>query len=198
MSCGKTVFLPDVCLFVYLICFFILHGKTESGDKVGDSDSREILELSICKIHYIISNIPPLEDAKQDSDYELWGGSGFSVKKGEAKGPSHHLKTEDKDLKSEKHDNDSLSAGNYAKKMKLKFTKAWISFLRLPNFYEKLYVLLLPSIFMAKHRAKFFQLLDSCLKSPLLPAYLATAFAKKLRDILQSTVWCTRVIVWRA
>lgn len=219
----------------------ISDGKTESGDKVGESDSRKSLELSIYKIHYIISNIPPLEDPKQNSDYELWGGSGFSVKKGESKGPSQHLKTEDKDLKSEKHDNDVLSAGNYAKKMKLKFTKAWISFLRLPlpidvykevlsnlhqaviphlsnpimlcdfltrsydiggvvsvmalsslfilmtkhgleypNFYEKLYVLLLPSIFMAKHRAKFFQLLDSCLKSPLLPAYLAAAFAKKL------------------
>ncbi|KAJ6759986.1 SOLUTE CARRIER FAMILY 17 [Salix purpurea] len=203
----------------------ISDGKTESGDKVGDSDSRESLELSICKIHYIISNIPLLEDPKQDSDYELWGGSGFSVKQGEAKGPSHHLKTEDKDLKSEKHDNDSLSAGNYAKKMKLKFTKAWISFLRLPlpidvykevlsnlhqaviphlsnpimlcDFLTRSYDIgawfrisqtstknsmcsLLPSIFMAKHRAKFFQLLDSCLKSPLLPAYLAAAFAKKL------------------
>ncbi|KAL9332891.1 hypothetical protein Peur_073030 [Populus x canadensis] len=219
----------------------ISDGKTENGDKVGESDSRESLELSIYKIHYIISNIPPLEDPKQNSDYELWGGSGFSVKKGESKGPSQHLKTEDKDLKSEKHDNDVLSAGNYARKMKLKFTKAWISFLRLPlpidvykevlsnlhqaviphlsnpimlcdfltrsydiggvvsvmalsslfilmtkhgleypNFYEKLYALLLPSIFMAKHRAKFFQLLDSCLKSPLLPAYLAAAFAKKL------------------
>ncbi|KAK1356418.1 nucleolar complex protein 4-like [Heracleum sosnowskyi] len=52
--------------------------------------------------------------------------------------------------------------------------------LEYPNFYEKLYVLLEPSIFMAKHRGKFFQLLDSCLKSPLLPAYLAAAFAKKL------------------
>lgn len=86
--------------------------------------------------------------------------------------------------------------------------------LEYPNFYEKLYALLVPSIFMAKHRAKFFQvmltvqstnhmvmkiqlywlsvyhfingrphkpqLLDSCLKSPLLPAYLAAAFAKKL------------------
>ncbi|KAJ8533728.1 hypothetical protein K7X08_007052 [Anisodus acutangulus] len=49
-----------------------------------------------------------------------------------------------------------------------------------PNFYERLYALLEPSIFMAKHRAKFFQLLDSCLKSPLLPAYLAAAFCKKL------------------
>ncbi|KAF4373971.1 hypothetical protein F8388_007877 [Cannabis sativa] len=52
--------------------------------------------------------------------------------------------------------------------------------LEYPNFYEKLYALLVPSIFMAKHRSKFFQLLDSCLKSPLLPAYLAAAFAKKL------------------
>ncbi|XP_050290202.1 protein NUCLEOLAR COMPLEX ASSOCIATED 4-like [Quercus robur] len=52
--------------------------------------------------------------------------------------------------------------------------------LEYPNFYEKLYGLLVPSIFMAKHRAKFFQLLDSCLKSTLLPAYLAAAFAKKL------------------
>nr|GMC71309.1 nucleolar complex protein 4 homolog [Ipomoea batatas]GMC71310.1 nucleolar complex protein 4 homolog [Ipomoea batatas] len=49
-----------------------------------------------------------------------------------------------------------------------------------PNFYGKLYALLEPSIFVAKHRAKFFQLLDSCLKSPLLPAYLAAAFCKKL------------------
>ncbi|KAK1296526.1 hypothetical protein QJS10_CPB15g00214 [Acorus calamus] len=137
--------------------------------------------------------------------------------------------------------NDDVSAAHLNKKLKLKFTKAWISFLRLPlpvdvykevlstlhqiviphisnpvmlcdfltrsydiggvisvmalsslfilmtqhgleypNFYEKLYALLNPSIFMAKHRGRFFQLLDSCLKSPLLPAYLAAAFAKKL------------------
>ncbi|KAK4273649.1 hypothetical protein QN277_016999 [Acacia crassicarpa] len=55
-----------------------------------------------------------------------------------------------------------------------------------PNFYEKLYALLVPSIFMAKHRAKFFQLLDSCLKSPLLPAYLAASFVKKLSRLLLS------------
>ncbi|KAK1262123.1 hypothetical protein QJS04_geneDACA018977 [Acorus gramineus] len=137
--------------------------------------------------------------------------------------------------------NDDVSAAHLDKKLRLKFTKAWISFLRLPlpvdvykevlstlhqiviphisnpvmlcdfltrsydiggvisvmalsslfilmtqhgleypNFYEKLYALLNPSIFMAKHRGRFFQLLDSCLKSPLLPAYLAAAFAKKL------------------
>ncbi|KAF6154343.1 hypothetical protein GIB67_026799 [Kingdonia uniflora] len=52
--------------------------------------------------------------------------------------------------------------------------------LEYPNFYDKLYMLLAPSIFMAKHRSKFFKLLDSCLKSSLLPAYLAAAFTKKL------------------
>ncbi|KAI3736476.1 hypothetical protein L6452_16018 [Arctium lappa] len=52
--------------------------------------------------------------------------------------------------------------------------------LEYPNLYVKLYSLLEPSIFIAKHRAKFLQLLDSCLKSPLLPAYLAASFAKKL------------------
>ncbi|GJY71878.1 nucleolar complex protein 4 homolog B [Tanacetum coccineum] len=40
--------------------------------------------------------------------------------------------------------------------------------LEYPNLYVKLYALLEPS------------LLDSCLKSPLLPAYLAASFAKKL------------------
>ncbi|KNA04467.1 hypothetical protein SOVF_199430 [Spinacia oleracea] len=49
-----------------------------------------------------------------------------------------------------------------------------------PDFYQKLYALLVPSVFMARHRAKFLELLDVCLKSPLLPAYIAAAFAKKL------------------
>lgn len=31
--------------------------------------------------------------------------------------------------------------------------------LEYPNFYEKLYALLLPSVFMAKHRAKFFEVM---------------------------------------
>lgn len=33
--------------------------------------------------------------------------------------------------------------------------------LEYPNFYEKLYALLLPSVFMAKHRAKFFEVMLS-------------------------------------
>lgn len=39
--------------------------------------------------------------------------------------------------------------------------------LEYPNFYEKLYALLEPSIFMAKHRAKFFQVIAKTLLSPL-------------------------------
>lgn len=39
--------------------------------------------------------------------------------------------------------------------------------LEYPNFYEKLYALLEPSIFMAKHRAKFFQVISKTLLSPL-------------------------------
>ncbi|XP_020597782.1 nucleolar complex protein 4 homolog [Phalaenopsis equestris] len=58
--------------------------------------------------------------------------------------------------------------------------------LEYPKFYEKLYALLKPDVFMAKHRAGFFQLLDTCLKSSHLPAYLAAAFAKKLSRLALS------------
>ncbi|OMO99001.1 CCAAT-binding factor [Corchorus capsularis] len=211
--------------------------KTVSGDGDSTNQSRESMELSIHKIHYIISHIPPLEGIAGNSEHEMWSGSELSKLR----------KAEDKQLKTDKGDNDVLSPATICKKMKLKFTKAWISFLRLPlpidvykevlatlhqaviphlsnpiilcdfltrsydiggvvsvmalsslfvlmtkhgleypNFYEKLYALLAPSIFMAKHRAKFFELLDSCLKSPLLPAYLAAAFTKKLSRLALS------------
>ncbi|XP_065866887.1 protein NUCLEOLAR COMPLEX ASSOCIATED 4 isoform X2 [Euphorbia lathyris] len=204
-------------------------GDTRSADGDDESHSRASMDLSIRKIHYIISHVPPLEEPKDNSESELWSALGFTSEKGESGSIQ------------------GLSTANISKKMKLKFTKAWISFLRLslpvdvykevlvtlhqavipfisnplmlcdfltrsydiggvvsamalsslfilmtqhgleyPNFYEKLYALLLPSIFMAKHRAKFFQLLDSCLKSPLLPAYLAAAFAKKLSRLALS------------
>ncbi|KAG8473415.1 hypothetical protein CXB51_035615 [Gossypium anomalum] len=209
--------------------------ETAGGDGDSGSQPRESMELSIHKIHYIISHIPPLEGNDGKSEYEMWSGSGLpSNEEHDKKKLSKAQKAEDKGWKAEKQTNNVLSPASIAKKMKLKFTKAWISFLRLPipvnvykevlatlhqaviphfdfltksydiggvvsvmalsslfilmtqhgleylNFYEKLYALLSPSIFMAKHRAKFFQLLDSCLKSPLLPAYLAAAFAKKL------------------
>ncbi|KAM7482815.1 hypothetical protein LguiB_007398 [Lonicera macranthoides] len=221
--------------------------ETESLDADSKSQPRTSIELSIHKIHYILSHIPPLDGPKEASEYEMWNGSGIFVKDGNLKKQPKHLKVEAKQCKTMGASNNVLSAASVAKKMKLKFTKAWISFLGLPlpldvykevlvnlhevviphlsnpimlcdfltrsydiggvisvmalsslyvlmtqhgleypNFYEKLYVLLEPSIFMAKHRAKFFQLLDSCLKSPLLPAYLAASYAKKLSRLALS------------
>ncbi|KAK2376926.1 protein NUCLEOLAR COMPLEX ASSOCIATED [Trifolium repens] len=186
--------------------------KTASADLTDESQSCSNIESVIHNMYYTISHVPPPEKSDDTSNFQLW----------------------------------SVSA-RVAKKMKLKFTKAWIAYLRLPlpldvykevlvnlhqavmphlsnpvilsdfltrsydvggvvsvmalnslfdlmihhgleypNFYEKLYALLVPSIFMAKHRARFFQLLDSCLKSNLLPAYLAASFAKKLSRLLLS------------
>ncbi|XP_057805887.1 protein NUCLEOLAR COMPLEX ASSOCIATED 4 isoform X2 [Salvia miltiorrhiza] len=184
----------------------------------NDLLSRPSIELSIQKMYKLLACIQPLEAVEEK--LEMWNDSGTLLGKSNDK---------------------VLSPKNAAKKMKLKFTKAWISFLSLPlpldvykevlvtlhqsvishlsnpimlcdfltrsydiggvvsvmalsslfilmtqhgleypNFYNKLYALLEPSVFMAKHRSKFFQLLDSCLKSSLLPAYLAAAFCKKL------------------
>ncbi|XP_021811477.1 nucleolar complex protein 4 homolog B [Prunus avium] len=219
----------------------VLDAKDISDDRNLNTDCNdgghpsESMDLLIHKIHYIMSHIPSLEASVEKTDYDMWSGSG------DDEDISGNLKAENKQHMTEKHNDKVLTAASIAKKMKLKFTKAWLSFLRLPlpldvykevlatlhqavipylsnpvllcdfltrsydiggvisvmalsglfilmtqygleypNFYEKLYALLVPSIFMAKHRSKFFQLVDACLKSPLLPAYLAAAFAKKL------------------
>ncbi|XP_052191931.1 protein NUCLEOLAR COMPLEX ASSOCIATED 4 isoform X2 [Diospyros lotus] len=201
---------------------------SENGD--GNSHSRESIEICIRKILHLLSRIPAPKGINENAGCETWNGLGVFIKDGNREEHSEQEKAEDKSS------NNTLSAANVAKKIKVKFTKAWISFLRLPlpldvykevlltlhlsviphlsnpillcsydiggvtsvmalsslyilmtqhgldypNFYEKLYALLVPSIFMARHRAKFFELLDTCLRSPLLPAYLAAAFAKKL------------------
>ncbi|KAM6540679.1 hypothetical protein CsatB_005126 [Cannabis sativa] len=227
----------DIRYFTYIIVEKICRTLEEKSVSDGDneSQSKESTENLIHNVHYILSRIPALEGSADKADYEMWSGSG------KPENVSGKLKGEDKKKKSDQNNSKILTASNSAKKMKPKFTKAWLSFLRLPlpldvykevlaslhtavipylsnpvilcdflttsydiggvisvmalsslfilmtqhgleypNFYEKLYALLVPSIFMAKHRSKFFQLLDSCLKSPLLPAYLAAAFAKKL------------------
>ncbi|XP_059647363.1 protein NUCLEOLAR COMPLEX ASSOCIATED 4 [Cornus florida] len=216
-------------------------------DGTNESQSRASIERSIHKIYRILLHIPTLEGLDEKANYEMWNESGTFTKEGDKKEHSRFLKAEDNQKKTEKSRNKVFSASNVAKRMKLKFTNAWISFLRLslpldvykevlvslhqavipymskpimlcdfltrsydiggvisvmalsglyilmtqhnleyPNFYEKLYALLVPSIFMAKYRAKFFELLDSCLKSPLLPAYVAAAFAKKLSRLALS------------
>ncbi|KAG5526914.1 hypothetical protein RHGRI_032986 [Rhododendron griersonianum] len=215
-----------------------------SADGGNRSHSRTSVELTTYRMHYILSHIPSLEGMDEKADYEMWNGLGVFIKVGDLKEDCNRQKAEDKQHKTDKSCNNVLSVAIIAKKMKMKFTKAWISLLRsplpldvykevlvtlhqavipqlsnpillcdfltrsydiggvisvmalsslyilmtqhgleYPNFYEKLYALLAPSIFMTKHRAKFFELLDSCLKSPLLPAYLAAAFAKKLSSL---------------
>ncbi|KAK0580806.1 hypothetical protein LWI29_006454 [Acer saccharum] len=160
--------------------------KTMSANGNDERNPTASIELRIHKIHHIISNIPLQEGNNEKSKHEMWSGSGI------------------------------------VKRMKMKFTKAWIAFLRLPlpidiyrevlvimhqavipflsnplmlcdfltrsydiggvvsvmalsslfilmtqhgleypNFYEKLYALLVPSIFMAKHRAKFLQVIQN-------------------------------------
>jgi U3 small nucleolar RNA-associated protein 19 len=49
-----------------------------------------------------------------------------------------------------------------------------------PNFYERLYALLDANVLHARYRARFFRLLDTFLRSPLLPAALIAAFIKRL------------------
>ncbi|RDX98207.1 Nucleolar complex protein 4-like B [Mucuna pruriens] len=223
-----------------------LEGKDVSDDKIASADGTNESQLSSnmeCanrNMYYTISHVPPLQGSDDTSDFEMWSSS-----ESDHKQLSRDVDADDKPSKSQKHNKNVLSAAKIAKKMKLKFTKAWIAYLRLPlpldvykevlvnlhqaviphlsnpiidfltrsydvggvvsvmalsslfvlmtqygleypNFYEKLYALLVPSTFMAKHRARFFQLLDSCLKSPLLPAYLAASFAKKLSRLLLS------------
>ncbi|CAK8538116.1 unnamed protein product [Lathyrus sativus] len=239
----------DVSYFTFISLEKIaknLEGKDVSDDKTASVDGTDESQLSsniegvIHNMYYTISHVPFLEKSDDTSVFEMWSvsESGNKVLSGDL---------DDKQLKSKKHKSNVLSADRIAKKMKLKFTKAWIAYLRLPlpldvykevlvnlhqtviphlsnpimlcdfltrsydvggvvsvmalnslyvlmtqygleypNFYVKLYALLVPSIFMAKHRARFFQLLDSCLKSPLLPAYLAASFAKKLGRLLLS------------
>ncbi|KAJ0485342.1 putative nucleolar complex protein [Helianthus annuus] len=228
----------DVCYFTYislekLIRTLDVRSASAESEKEGPACASG--ELLIRNIHHALSKIPPLQQLGEKSEFEMWNASGVFTKdsKTETKKKSKDSKTETDDVP---------SSAIISKKMKLKFSKAWMAFLTLeplpidvykevlvtlhqavipylsnpkllsdfltksydiggvisvmalsslfilmtehgfeyPNFYVKLYALLQPSIFIAKHRAKFFQLLDSCLKSPLLPAYLAASFAKKL------------------
>ncbi|KAL6509125.1 hypothetical protein OROGR_023232 [Orobanche gracilis] len=169
-------------------------------------------------MHMLLSHLPQLEAS--EGSLKMWNGLGIFLNKISSR---ENITLKGKHVKSQKSKNKVLSSEDISKRLKLKFSKAWISFLELPlpldvykeaidfltrsydigsvvsvmalsglfilmtqhgleypNFYNKLYALLEPSIFMAKHRAKFFQLLDACLKSPLIPAYQAAAFSKKL------------------
>lgn len=212
--------------------------KLSSNDKEELPESR--LEYEIRNIFNILSRVPPLEAEDKETIHDMLSDSGLLYQE-TGKAQSEILDADAKPKKSKKKKCDVSSTGHISRKLKLKFTKAWLSFLKLPlpldvykevlvtlhqnvipymsnpailcdfltssyaiggvisvmalsglftlmtqhgleypKFYEKLYALLTPAVFMAKHRAVFFQLLDTCLKSSYLPAYLAAAFAKKL------------------
>ncbi|GER57760.1 nucleolar complex protein-like protein [Striga asiatica] len=237
----------DVRYFTYISLEKQARTLEVEGDRNENPDaqithSRPSLELSVRKIHNLLSHIPPLEVSEEN--LEMLNGSGIFVEKRNNK---ENVTLKEKQVKSQQPNDKVLSSRDVSKKMKQKLSKAWISFLRLPlpldvykevlvklhqyvipylhnpimlcdfltqsydvggvvsvmalsslfilmtqhgleypNFYNKLYALLEPSIFMAKHRAKFFELLDSCLKSSLLPAYLTAAFCKKLSRLALS------------
>lgn len=215
----------------------VKRNSDKSAESEKGSPASASGQLLIRNIHHVISKIPLLEQLSENSEFEMWNASGVFTKEG----ISESKKDKETEGKGNKSSKDVPSSAIISKKMKLKFSKAWMSFLTLPlpidvykevlvtlhqavipylsnpillcdfltrsyeiggvisvmalsslfilmtehgleypNLYEKLYSLLEPSIFIAKHRAKFFQLLDLCLKSPLLPAYLAASFAKKL------------------
>jgi U3 small nucleolar RNA-associated protein 19 len=52
-----------------------------------------------------------------------------------------------------------------------------------PNLYIRLYDLVRPSLFHSRNRESFCQLLDACLKSSHLPAYLIASFCKRLARV---------------
>ncbi|XP_038972452.1 LOW QUALITY PROTEIN: glutamate receptor 3.1-like [Phoenix dactylifera] len=226
--------------FVSKISFELLK---ESG-KMNLNNDEELstasrTDVAIHIMYNILLSVPPLEVDKEPG-YEMWSQSGLSSKEA-GKVSSYEMVVDAKCRNSENTNNEVSSTSHITKKLKLKFTKAWISFLKLelpldvykevlvslhqivipymtnpailsdfltrsydiggvisvmalsglfilmtqhgleyPKFYEKLYALLTPAVFMAKHRAVFFQLLDTCLKSAYLPAFIAAAFVKKL------------------
>ncbi|KAL6843668.1 hypothetical protein ACP4OV_026239 [Aristida adscensionis] len=223
----------DVCYFTYTSLDKIANslgnrttgsGKDTLQNVADGSENRGVIFIQ--NMYNILAHVPVIDFQKES--FDMWSNVGLSSK-------------------GEKDSSKEGSATYIKKKLKLKFTKAWLSFLKLPlpldvykevlasihqnvipsmsnpailcdfltrsydiggvisvmalsglfilmtqhgleypKFYEKLYALLTPAVFMAKHRSVFLQLLDSCLKSSYLPAYLAAAFAKRLSRLALS------------
>ncbi|XP_071682805.1 protein NUCLEOLAR COMPLEX ASSOCIATED 4 isoform X1 [Lolium perenne] len=225
----------DVCYFTYTSLDKITSslgsqttGSGKDGLQNGDEsseDSRNV--ICIHNIYNILVHIPAL-DFQKETKFDMWSTVGIS-------------------LKGEKNSSEGSSATHINKRLKVKFTKAWLTFLKLPlpldvykevlatihqnvipsmsnpsilcdfftrsydiggvisvmalsglfilmtqhnleypKFYDKLYALLTPAVFMAKHRSVFLQLLDACLKSSYVSAHLAASFAKRLSRLALS------------
>uniref|UniRef100_A0A0D9W8P5 CCAAT-binding factor domain-containing protein n=1 Tax=Leersia perrieri TaxID=77586 RepID=A0A0D9W8P5_9ORYZ len=215
----------DVCYFTYTSLDKIASsvgnkstGSEKSGLHSGDDGSEDRSTIYVRNIYNTLAHIPTLD--LQESKFDMWSTVGLSSK-------------------GKKNSSEDCSATYINKKLKSKFSKAWISFLKLPlpldvykeglrdfltrsydiggvisvmalsglfilmtqhgleypKFYDKLYALLTPAVFMAKHRGVFLQLLDACLKSSYLPAYLAAAFTKRLSRLTLSVPPAGAIII---
>ncbi|CAO2835374.1 unnamed protein product [Amaranthus hypochondriacus] len=98
----------------------------ESNNGSDGDDSKASLEFSIKKIHFILSRIPQ-GNLDENVTAETWS-AGFLSKEGDSK----RIKEKEKEKKGEKSTKSDVPMSVVSKKMKLKFTKAWTSFLRLP------------------------------------------------------------------
>ncbi|KAM1140142.1 hypothetical protein ACFX19_040944 [Malus domestica] len=167
----------------------ISEDKNIKTDGKDGEHPRESMDQLIHKIHYLISHIPSLESSVDKTDHEMWSGSVLSFFSFFVCFDAQVLATLQAvipflanpvllcDFLTRSYDIGGVISVMALSSLFILMTQHGLEY---PNFYEKLYALLVPSIFLAKHRSKFFQLVDACLKSPLLPAYLAAAFAKKL------------------
>ncbi|XP_027087070.1 protein NUCLEOLAR COMPLEX ASSOCIATED 4 isoform X4 [Coffea arabica] len=171
--------------------------KGATSESAAGNRSRASMEVCIRMIYHLLSRIPPLEVSVVESNYEMWSCV-------DAEDKQQKLRLHDRKVLATLHQaviphlsnpimlcdflTRSYDIGGVVSVMALSSLYILMTQhgLEYPNFYEKLYALLEPAIFMAKYRAKFFELIDSCLKSPLLPAYLAAAFCKKLSRLALS------------
>jgi U3 small nucleolar RNA-associated protein 19 len=110
----------DVCYFTYTSVDKIANNlgskTTDSGKDAlqnGSDGSENKGAIFVHNIYNLLAHVPVM-DYQQDSTFEMWSTVGLS-----AKGEKDSSK-------------DSSSTTHIKKKIKLKFTKAWLSFLKLP------------------------------------------------------------------
>ncbi|KAL6500087.1 hypothetical protein OROGR_027997 [Orobanche gracilis] len=100
--------------------------KNYPTDADGENQLRPSSEHSVLKLHNLLSHISRLEASGDTLVHEIWTGSGVFFEIGSGRDQidleARHVKSNDK----------VMSSQNIAKKMKSKFIRAWITFVRLP------------------------------------------------------------------
>ncbi|MQL96491.1 hypothetical protein Taro_029171 [Colocasia esculenta] len=165
-------------------------------------------ESALINVYIILSHVPALDGPNGDSGCEMWCEAGLVSKETDATPSSEATLVSGNSKKLKKAKSKvfvslpqivipyvanpvilwSYDIGGVISVMALSslfilITQHGVEY---PHYYDKLYALLNPSIFMVKHRARFLQLLDTSLKSSHIPAYVAAAFTKKLSRLALS------------